>query len=126
MDPALKKFIVYSLVAGIVLLFGAWPLLVFTDYQVDISPVFFVVPFVLVITIVFHYYLLQAAKGEPKAFIGKFMASSGIKLMIYLAVIVFYVIWHPQNSTVFLTAFLISYIVFTFIEVVFILSHLKK
>jgi len=126
MNPALKKFIIFSLIACIVLIIGALPLSLFTSKQIDITPVFFVVPFVMILTIIFHSYLLQVFKGDNKTFIGKFMASSGVKLMIYLTVIVFYVVSYKYNSTVFLTIFLISYIVFTFIEVVFILSHLKN
>jgi hypothetical protein len=126
MNAAFKKFVLYSLVSCLVLIMGIWPLSFFTDKQIDITPVFFVVPFVMIITIIFHSYLLQASKSDPKTFVGKFIASSGLKLMIYLTVIVFYIVWYQYNSKVFLTAFLISYIVFTFIEVVFILIHLKK
>lgn len=126
MNPALKKFIIFSLVACIVLIAAAIPLSYILHKHLDITPVYYVVPFIMAITIIFHYYLLQASKGESKKFISKFMASSGIKLMIYLTVIVLFVLSYPKNITVFLVSFLISYFVFTFIEVVFILSHLKK
>jgi hypothetical protein len=126
MSSDFKKFILYSIISCFVLMMGAWPLSVFTDKRIDITPVFFVIPFVMIITIIFHSYLLQASKNDPKTFIGKYIASSGLKLMIYLTVIVFYIVWYQYNSKIFLTTFLISYIVFTFIEVVFILSHLKK
>jgi hypothetical protein len=126
MNTAFKKFILYSVVAGAVLMFGAWPVYLFFGSRLDIFPVFFVVPFVMAVTILFHYYLMQALSGNPKSFVNKFMALSGIKLMLYLTVIVFYVVWYQQNISVFLTTFLISYFVFTFIEVIFILSQLKK
>ncbi len=126
MNSALKKFIVYTVVAGFILVMGAWLLNSLIDNKLSITPVFFVVPFVMIVTILFHFYLLKASKGDAKVFVGKFVASSGIKLMLYLTVIVFYVVWYRQNEKVFLTSFLISYIVFTFIEVLFILSQTKK
>jgi hypothetical protein len=126
MNIAFKKFVIYSLVASFVLLMGTALVSAFANNQLNTAPVYFVVPFVMIITIIFHSYLLQATKGDAKAFIPKFMASSGIKLMLYLAVIVFYIVWYERDVKVFLTSFLISYIVFTFIEVVFILSHIKK
>ena len=126
MNLTLKKFIGLSLLSGFVLVIGTVPLNLLTKKQLDLTPVYFVVPLVMIVTILFHYFLLQVSKGESKTFIGKFMASSGIKLMIYLTVIVVYVVSYQHNAKVFLTTFLISYFVFTVIEVLFILNHLKK
>jgi len=126
MNPALKKFIGYCLLTGSVLIAGTLPLNYLTNKHLDLTPVYFVVPFVMVITIFFHFYLIQVSKGESKTFIGKFIASSGLKLMIYLAVIVVYIVSYPNNSKVFLTSFLISYFVYSVIEVLIILNQLKK
>lgn len=126
MNPALKKFIGYCLLTGSVLIAGTLPLNYLTEKNLDLTPVYFVVLFVMVITILFHLYLLQVSKGDSKTFISKFMASSGVKLMIYLAVIVIYIVSYRLNAKVFLTSFLISYFVFSVIEVIFILTHLKK
>lgn len=126
MNPALKKFLLYSVLAGIILVVGAWSLNSYFKNPLDITPVFFVVPFVMVITALFHSYLIQAAKNDTKSFVNKYMASSGIKLMLYLTVIVLYIVGYHQNIKVFLISFLISYFVFTFIEIIFILSHIKK
>jgi hypothetical protein len=126
MNPELRKFILYSVITGALIILGAWPISVYSPREIDILPVYFIVPFVMIVTILFHAFLLHASKGDPKTFIGKFIASSGLKLMIYIAVIVMYVIVYNHNSTVFLSAFFISYIGFTIIEILFILNHLKK
>jgi hypothetical protein len=126
MNPALKKFIGYCLLTGSVLIVGTLSLNYLTVKHLDLTPVYFVVFFVMVITILFHLYLLRVSKGDSKTFISKFMASSGLKLMIYLTVIVVYIVSYRLNAKVFLTSFLISYFVFSVIEVIFILTHLKK
>jgi hypothetical protein len=88
--------------------------------------VFFVIPFVMVITVVFHFVLMKASMVNPRNFVGKFVAFSGIKLMIYLIVILVYAFTIKSEIVIFLLSFLITYVLFTTIEISAILKFLKK
>ena len=85
-----------------------------------------VILLVLGVTILFHSFLINAAAKENMAFINKFLALTGIKLLFYLFFIVGYIFLIGIQPVSFLLTFLFSYLVFTVFEVVSILGFLKK
>ena len=54
------------------------------------------------------------------------MASSGIKIMVYLMIILTYVLIVPQNAIPFTVTLLLLYIVFTLYDLIIMLSVLKR
>lgn len=81
---------------------------------------------ILAVTILFHSFLINAAAKENMAFINKFLALTGIKLLFYLFFILGYIFLIGIQPVSFLLIFLFSYLVFTVFEVVSILEFLKK
>ena len=78
------------------------------------------------VTVFFHSILIKAAAKQNMAFINKFLAFTGFKLLMYLFFIIGYIFLIGTPPVSFLLTFLLSYLVFTVFEVVSILEFLKK
>jgi hypothetical protein len=81
--------------------------------------------FALSITLL-HLFLLSAAKGDPQAFIRKYMATTVFKFMFYLLVLIIFLLFSKDNKTALILHFLFYYAVFTVLEVGFLYSELSK
>lgn len=123
---ALKKFILREIVFAVIL--GGISFVLFqTILKEYYLPVFWVLfALIFVLTTIFHFSVLQAGNRELSKFSSKFMMFSGLKMVIYLFIIVFYVFLFPENAKNFLISFFILYLAFTFFEVIQILSFFKK
>lgn len=106
---------------GIVLVAG-----VSISSEHSFASLYFVIPFIMAITILFHYVLIRASAVNPRNFVGKFAAFSGVKLMIYMVSILIYAFAIKKEVVVFLMGFLIIYLLFTILEISSILKFLKK
>ena len=89
------------------------------------SGVYLVIPFVMLVTAVVHYVLIKAS-SNPRTFIGKFAAFSGLKLLVYLIAILIYAFSVKNEIVIFMLSFLITYFIFTIFEISAILKFLKK
>ncbi len=125
MSP-LKKFIVQGFFIILLLAVIGYFLFtgVFNPYYQVILP--FVLLFIFLFTTVIHAILLKTARKEPKKLVNRFLMLTGLKMMIYLFIMIIYLIISKQDSAPFLLTFLIVYLVFTIFEISSILSHLKR
>ena len=73
-----------------------------------------------------HFFLISAAKGDQKAFIGKYMASTVFKFMFYLMLLVVLLLFSTENKVALILHFLFYYAVFTVLEVAFLYNELSK
>ena len=126
MNSESKLFIVYSVASAAVLLVVIFVLRISGTIQSTIIPAFYVVPLVCLITVLFHTFIIQSTKGGDKTFISKYIASSGLKLIIYLTGILIYIFAIGIYVKFVMIVFLVSYIIFSFIEVYSVLRYLKK
>jgi len=124
-DRAVRKFIYYSLAIGGISFIITW-ILGKNLVQYNFTSVYFLIPFIMAVTIVLHLLLVKASKKAPIKFINNFMASSGIKLFVYFLIILAYIYFIKQDIILFLCAFLSLYFVFTILEISAILNYLKK
>jgi len=125
-DKSLRKFIFLSLlIAGFCTLI-AWSLSNTSFKQYNFTAVYFLIPMIMLITIILHSLLVLASKKTPIRFINKFMAFSGLKLLLYFFIILGYIYFIKQDIVLFLCAFLSLYLIFTTLEISSILSYLKK
>ena len=76
-------------------------------------------------TYVLHRKLIITSSDRPIKFINMFMAVTGIKLLVYLIVILLYVMFLTPYAIPFLAVFFPLYIVYTFIEISSLLKFLK-
>ena len=123
---AFRKFIFREFVFAIILALIAFVLFqtILIEYYL---PVFWILfGLINVFTAIFHYSVLQVSEKEPSKFSSRFMMVSGIKMIIYLMIIVFYAFSFPEKAKIFLISFFILYSLYTVFEVIFILNYFKK
>lgn len=125
MSP-LKKFIVQGFFITLLLAVIGYFLftVVFNPYYQVILP--FVLLFIFLFTTVIHAMLLKTARKKPKKLVNRFLMLTGLKMMIYLLIMIIYLVISKQDSAPFLLTFLIVYLVFTIFEISSILSYLKR
>ena len=79
------------------------------------------------VTAAAHYFLTGAVrKTSQRDFNTLFMSVTGGKLMFYLFGIVIYVVLNTENAKTFLIGFLIFYFIYTSVEVISIMSYIKR
>jgi hypothetical protein len=125
-DQSLRKFILKSFLISVFCFLIAWTLSNTSFKQHYFSGVFWLIPLIMVITMTIHSLLVAASKKNPAKFINKFMAFSGLKLLLYFFIILAYIYFIKQDIILFLCAFLSLYFIFTILEISSILSYLKK
>jgi hypothetical protein len=126
MDAGLKRFILLLFSLTVVLtLIGFLVIKYFVpDYYYT---GFLFLPFLLfVITSVVHWYLIIASQGDNKKFTYKFMGATGLKMFVYLILIVIYLLLDKEHAVPFLICFLILYVLYSFFEVLSVLKYLKN
>ena len=90
-------------------------------------PVFWILfGIITVFTAGFHYSVLLVSEKETSKFTSKFMMVSGIKMIIYLIIIVYYAFSFPEKASIFLISFFILYLLYTVFEVLLIVNYFKK
>ncbi|MBU8892615.1 MAG: hypothetical protein KOO66_07535 [Bacteroidales bacterium] len=123
---ALKKFIIREIVFASILGVIAYILFqtILEEYYLPIFWILF--GLITVFTAVFHFSVLQVSEKEPSKFSSRFMMVSGIKMIIYLIIIVFYAFSFPEKAKIFLISFFILYSLYTVFEVILIINYFKK
>lgn len=121
-----KKFIFSEIIFTVIV--AAIALLLFkTVLSAFYLPVFwFLIGIIALLTAIFHYSIIQIQDKGASKFANRFMMVSGIKMMIYLAIITSYSFLFPEKAKVFLITFFILYILYTFFEISLILRYLKR
>lgn len=77
----------------------------------------YITVFFTVLTAFFHNGLSLSAKGGTKSFIRFYMAATGIKLFLYILIIVIYALINKPGVMAFALCFLLHYCAFTAFEV---------
>lgn len=124
MSPITRFLLIYI---GFLLIVGSgfWFYNQSVDIQYTHKAGWFAFGFFAIVTGLVHLFLLRAAQKDPKAFIKGFMASSAIKIFIYLGFLVIFVLFMRENAVVFIAEFAIFYFVFTIFEVSLLYSSLR-
>jgi len=73
-----------------------------------------------------HLFLVSSAKGEPQAFVRKYMASTVFKFMFYILLLIVLLLFSSDNKTILILHYLFYYAVFTVLEVGFLYAELQK
>jgi hypothetical protein len=123
---AFKKFLFRELIFVVIIAVIAFALFqtVLAEYYL---PVFWVLlALITVFTAVFHLSILQVSEKNAVKFSSKFMMVSGIKMIAYLILIVYYAFSFPEKAKTFLISFFVLYLLYTVFEVILIVRYLKK
>ena len=88
--------------------------------------IYYLVYFFTFTTLILHLVLFKLMKRSPRKFITYFMAAVGLKLFIYLAILLILVFSFPNRAVGILAEFFVLYLLFTVYETYFILKVKHK
>lgn len=80
----------------------------------------------VVVTLLNHYILLKAADESPKKFVTYFMGLTGLRLFLYLIIVLIFAFVMREAALGFTIMFLAFYFLYSAFEVVTLLRFFKK
>jgi L-asparagine transporter-like permease len=86
----------------------------------------FLVVFFFAISLFVHRYLLKKAIGQHTKFVNAFLLTTTVKLLLFLAIIVIYVLLNRDDAVGFILTFFTYYLIYTSFEIVSILKYLRN
>lgn len=118
----LKRIIVFTIILAVIEYFlsiqlepkwvsNSWP---------------FIILFFLSFTVLLHRQLLKSTAANPKKFVYTFLLMTTVKILLYLAVILVYVMINRADAIGFIIAFFINYFLFTAFELSAVMKLMKK
>ena len=121
MNTFFSRLILFSLIVGVADF--AW-----NNFLPDktIPEVVFILTFFIASTYIFHQLSLSYSKKKPQAFIRFYMASTMIRMVLYVCIIAIYRLIDKSSVVSFTIGFFAHYIVFTIFEIPMLLKQLKS
>ena len=90
-------------------------------------PIFWFLLFgISVVTGIIHFVLIKLAQMDQAKFSNKFILLTGVKMIVFLAFITGYSFLNPGKAVIFLVSFLSLYLIYSFFEVILLVSFFKK
>ncbi len=80
----------------------------------------------VITTLLMHIFLTAGSNDKANAFVRKFMLATTLKLLLYLAIIVFFFLFNKMMAKTFILWFLLHYTCFTVFETLMLYSNTKK
>jgi phosphotransferase system glucose/maltose/N-acetylglucosamine-specific IIC component len=113
----MKQFLLKSTILTIIvfILGSIFYFTIFKSFYVSVLP--YAVFFFYLGTNLVHAYLLRIAGNAGTRFTSQYMAVSFLKMFIYLAVAIVYVLIDRENTKPFMAGFLLLYLIYTIFEV---------
>lgn len=116
------RLLIFSLFTALVVL--AWGHYAPERFQTNLKWVVFV--FFIAITSIIHIVLTKTSDQNPKKFIMRYMAISGLRLFGFLIIITIYALIKRSEALGFTLLFLLMYLLFSAFEAISLLKYLKK
>jgi hypothetical protein len=120
------RFTLNCTIIGIFCLFFAFILNLTILKQHYFVGVYLSIPFIMLVTIFIHSFLVEVPKNDPKKFIFRFTVVSGFKMLLYIIVIFIYSFVIKRDIAIFVLSFFFLYVIYTITEISVILNYLKK
>ena len=126
MSSGLRKFIVILFILSLILLASGLSLfkLAFPEWYFPFFP--FLVLIFLLVNSGFIFFFFRFLQRSSREFVRGFVLSTGIKLMIYLILILAYVLTSPKSAIPFSVTVSLLYIAYTAYDLYVMLSMLKR
>jgi hypothetical protein len=118
----LKKLLIYSAILGI-FSFLAW----FIFPQKYFSPALpFIFIFFIAITFLEYYFLVRSSKNKIVRFINTYLLITTLKLLLFIAILVIYILLYKKDAVPFGLSFFVLYLFYTIFEVVSLINFSKN
>jgi hypothetical protein len=124
-----KAILIYLLQSLLISLLLATSYFIFVQLgypQLKSNAVYLLIVFLFIINAGFHIFLVYSSEKSSESFTRRFLASTMIKIFIYILFILLAVFSGITQIKVFLVSFLIFYVTFFIHEISSILQYLKK
>ena len=122
MKPFLLKLFLFSLFIAIAMF--CWNH--FASEKFYVKDIWFVFGFFILATSAVHYRMIVAEKKKPAQFINSYMAVTGIKLFLFLLIILVYCLLNRTNAINFAIGFFVLYFLFSAFEVIALMRHFRQ
>lgn len=86
----------------------------------------FIAGFFFVVSLLVFRYLHKKADAHHAKFVNAFLLTTTVKLLLFLAIIVIYVLLNREDAIGFILTFFTYYLIYTSFEIFSILKYLKK
>lgn len=126
MRKAILGYIFQSLVISLVLALSYFSFYTYGYPQFYTASIYYLIAIVFAVNVLFHSFLVYTAQKNNQAFVRRFLASTMLKLLVYLMVMLVMILFGNPQMKIVLISFLLMYIVFTVHEVYSIMEFLKK
>ncbi len=113
----INLLIIVAAVAAIIVLLGSK----LADWQQTLC--WYVLGYFVIVTAISHIGLERTTKARPQVFVRYYMASTSIRLLAHLIVIISYAALNSSNARFFIIIFMIMYFAFTVFEVVYVMRN---
>lgn len=130
MDPVTRSsssrfiltLLIFSVLAGVVLflLSGFIPV----KYFSTLYP--FILAFYFAESLIVHLVISKSVEKKPIRFVNRFMMITGVKLMVYLVIMVVYAVVNKEEALGFIIIFFALYLFYTPLQVIFALKLVKR
>lgn len=126
MRKALLGYLSQSLVISVLLAVAYFVFYTYGFPNLYTKSIFLVIALLFVINGIFHGYFVHTVVYKNEAFVRRFLASTMLKLLLYLSILLIMIFTGQPQIKVILVSFLIFYLVFTAHEIYSIMEFLKK
>lgn len=126
MRKALLGYLSQSLIISLLLAIAYFVFYKYGFSNLYTGSVFLVIALLFVVNGIFHSYFVHTVVNKNEAFVRRFLASTMLKLLLYLSFLLIMIFTGQPQIKVILVSFLIFYLVFTAHEIYSILEFLKK
>lgn len=118
MSREFKRFTVRIFIASIVLVVFGWVIFRFFVPEQYIPVLPWMLAFFALVTIVSHGFQLRMAKKDMAKFARYSMLVSLFRLVLYSLFAIIFLAGNGENTAVFVVGLVVTYLVFTFLEVI--------
>lgn len=126
MRKAILGYFFQSLVISLVLALSYFSFYTYGYPHFYTASIYYLIAIVFAVNVLFHSFLVYTAQKNNQAFVRRFLASTMLKLLVYLMVMLVMILFGNPQMKIVLISFLLMYIVFTVHEVYSIMEFLKK
>jgi hypothetical protein len=124
-EKHLKNFSLYLSIITFIITAAGWIIFKTWFPEKYFNGLLFIPFLFFFITLALHFYLIRSSRKEIIKFTPRFIGATGIKMLLYVIILVIYLLIDRAHAVSFLMWFLLCYFLYTLVEILSILKYLK-
>ncbi|MFO8086942.1 MAG: hypothetical protein R6T91_03925 [Bacteroidales bacterium] len=126
LNTHVREYLKYLTLFTVVILIAAFFFWWLAPEEIVTAALFYIIPFFYIVSLIVYAVLVQASSKRFVHFNNRYMLSTVIKLLLFMVIMIAYVFANQGDAVNFLVTFLILYLLYTAIEVVFIVRATRR